>query len=279
MLANFVKLLLSQNRLFDGDYAEVYAGGAGVAWPLLFEEHVQTVHINDFNRSIFAFWHSVIYETENLCKLILDTPISMKEWTRQRSIQKNPGKFSLLELGFSAFFLNRTNRSGIIRGGVIGGKNQTGEWKLDARFNKEDLIARISRIARYSMRIKIYNMDAADFLKKVLPKLPRKTLVYLDPPYYGRGEDLYENYYLHDDHVRISKLIGPIKNPWIVSYDSAPEIIKLYKSFRKIQYDINYSAQMRYAGSEIMFFSNDLVLPKVNHPAFVKGHPSPPLFV
>jgi len=272
MLANFVKLVLSHNDLLDGHYAEIYGGGAGVAWPLLFEEYVQHVHINDLNKAMCAFWKCVLKETDDLCRLIHDTPVTMKEWFRQKARQAKPENYSQLELGFSTFFLNRTNRSGIIKGGVIGGKAQTGKWKLDARFNKVDLIARIQRIARYAKRISIYNYDAADFIVRMPTFLPRKTLVYLDPPYYIKGEGLYEDHYLHEDHVKIARLVKKrIKNPWIVSYDTAPEIIRLYSGHRSKRYDLSYSAQDRYAGSEIMFFSGSLVIPRVSDPTRVRS--------
>jgi len=270
MLANFAKLVVSLNRLLNGHYVEIYAGGASIAWTLLFDEYVQHIHINDLNNSIYAFWKSVLEYTDDLCKLIKDTPITIKERERQKNIQLDPAKHSLLELGFSTFFLNRTNRSGILRGGVIGGKAQNGKWKIDARFNKADLIARIQRIARYSSRISLYNEDASKFIGLLLPNLPRRSLVYLDPPYYSKGDGLYENHYSHEDHVRIASLVGQIKQPWIVSYDNTIPIVNLYQQFRNMKYDLSYSAQDRYAGQEIMFFSDDLVIPDIQNPTHIK---------
>lgn len=271
MLANFAKLIISSNNLFDGHYVEIYAGGASIALSLLFEEYVQHVHINDFSKPVYAFWKSVLVHTDDLCKLINDTDVTIEEWFRQKEIQRTPTNHSEIEVGFSTFFLNRTNRSGILTGGVIGGKAQKGEWKIDARFNKSDLLARIKRIARYASRINVYNDDAADFIKKRLPKLSKKALVYLDPPYYIKGEGLYENHYGHEDHVLISKLVTTrIKQPWIVSYDNTPQITALYKGHKRIKYGLSYSAQERYSGSEIMFFSPSLIVPPVRNPALVK---------
>jgi len=262
-----MKAVLINNGLEDGHYVEVYAGGAGIAWPLLFEEVVRVVHINDINRSIHAFWHCVLYDTESLCRMIRDTKVSLGQWQRQRQILDYPDDRSMLELGFSSFFLNRTNRSGILTGGIIGGKSQTGRWRMNARFNKSDLITRIQRIARYASRVRLYNMDAALIIKDVLPSLPRKTLVYLDPPYYEKGKDLYEDHYHHNDHVLVSKLVtGRIGQAWIVSYDAAPSILELYGQHRSIRYCLSYSAQERYSGSEVMFFSSGLVLPLVDNP-------------
>jgi len=271
MLANFAKLILSQNNLLDCHYVEVYAGGASLAWELLFEEYVHHIHINDISKQLYSFWISVLNYTDDLCRLIHDTPVTVDEWHHQKIIHHNPSHHSLLRVGFSTFFLNRTNRSGILRGGIIGGKQQSGKWGIDARFNKVDLIARIRKIARYSSRISVYNEDASNFIKLHLGNIPKRSLVYLDPPYFLRGKKLYENHYTHDDHATIANLISNfIKRPWIVSYDNNPEIVKLYCTFRNLEYALSYSAQDRYNGSEIMFFSNDLIIPVVSNPTRIK---------
>jgi DNA adenine methylase len=272
MLSKFIKSIITENNLFDGHYVELYAGGAGIAWSLLFEEYVRIVHINDINKSLYKFWKSVLENTEELCRKIHDTPVTIKEWYRQKEIQRHPYKHSDIDLGFSTFFLNRTNRSGILCGGVIGGKNQQGKWKINARFNKKDLIDRIKRIARYKERVRIYNLDAEIYIKKVLPKLSKKTLVFIDPPYYVKGKGLYEDHYSHSDHVNVAKLVlRQIKHPWIVSYDAAPEIIALYKKVYSVRYNMSYSAQEHYTGSEVMFFSKQLKLSqKKLNPVFLR---------
>ena len=278
-LAPFIMLSIERNGLLDGEYVEPYAGGAAIAFSLLFREYVTDVHINDINALIHAFWYSVLHDTEGLCRLIHDTPVNMETWQTQREIQNSQKSHSRLELGFSTFFLNRTTRSGILEGGVIGGKNQDGFWKLDARFNKQDLTSRIQKIARYSDCIHLYNLDAAEFIRKILPRLPKKTLVYLDPPYYAKGKDLYENHYEPQDHAAIATIVSTqIKHKWIVSYDNVPAIEELYRGHRRITYNLSYSAAFRYSGAEIMIFSDDFVIPDVVQPAklrFINGNVEP----
>ena len=270
-LTSFLKLVLRSNNLLDGDYVEPYAGGASIAIALLYDEYARRVHINDLDYSIYAFWYSVLHETERLCRLINDKSVTMDEWHRQNLIQQDTDS-TLVERGFSTFFLNRTNRSGIITGGVIGGKRQSGEWKLDARYNKADLIMRIERIARYKDFIHLYNIDASDFMRNVLPTLSSPALVYLDPPYFVAGKQLlYTNFYEPKDHKSVARLVRKIKPPWIVSYDDVPEIRSLYDGFRYCTYTVHYSAQNRYCGSEIMFFSSKLNIPNVTDPARVKS--------
>lgn len=259
-LSQYIIDILRLNDLTGGHYAEPYAGGAGIAIGLLYLEYVTHIHLNDINKSVYAFWKSVCEQPEELCRLVRDKPLTIAQWRKQKAVQADADA-STLELGFSTLYLNRTNRSGILTGGVIGGKNQTGEWKIDARFNRRDLIQRIQKIASYAPRISLYNLDAAMFLKRKLPKVPVNSLIYLDPPYYAKGKDLYENHYAADDHVAIAALVSSIKQKWIVSYDNAPAIRRLYKRFSQETFTLHYSAHERYRATEVMIFCPKLVTP------------------
>nr|WP_302054935.1 DNA adenine methylase [Burkholderia multivorans] len=266
-LTPFITRLLQLNDLHDGTYVEPYAGGAAVALELLIMGQVRRIHINDLNKSVHAFWRSVLDTPEELCRLILDTPITLEEWHRQRAVQHDPHA-TTLELGFSTFFLNRTNRSGIVNGGVIGGKNQSGEWKIDARFNRADLIARIERIADYSSNITLHQLDAEALIRRLSRSIAKRAFIYLDPPYYKKGQDLYLNYYVHDDHARLAETMKnlPERIRWMVSYDNHPEIRALYSTFRQMTYSLSYSAAERYQGSETLIFADGLAVPAACQP-------------
>lgn len=262
-VVDYIKKLFEVNDLMDGTYIEPYAGGASVALTLLFSEYASRIKINDIDRSIYAFWHSVLEETEELCRLITDTPVNMETWAQQREVQSRKEDAELLELGFSTFFLNRTNRSGILSGGVIGGKKQTGKWKIDARYNIKDLIERIESVAEYGDRIELTSMDAVALIKHIGRPL-EKTFCYLDPPYYVKGRDLYLNYYTDDDHMAIAKAIKKYRGKWIISYDAVPFISDLYKDYRQKEYYLNYSAGNPAKGKEIVVYSEGLVIPDVD---------------
>lgn len=258
-VADYFKQVFKDNLLYDGIYVEPYAGGSSVALSLLFNEYVSKIVINDIDKSIYAFWHSVLNDTDRLCKLINDTPISIDNWQKQKNIQKSKNRYGLLKVGFSTFFLNRTNRSGILNAGVIGGNSQSGAWKMDARFNKKELIKRIERIAYYKGKIELYNMDAIRLTQTLKKDLPAQTLFYFDPPYYVKGKDLYLNFYNDGDHNEIAKEVSDLnKHKWIVTYDNVPFIQKLYDNFRQVKYHLNYSAAAASKGEELMIFSNDL---------------------
>ena len=261
-VVDYVKQLMEVNDLKGGTYIEPYAGGASVALSLLFDKYAGKIKINDKDRAIYAFWYAVLNETDSLCRLINDTPVTMDVWQAQHELQKHKDEVDLLELGFSTFFLNRTNRSGILNGGVIGGKNQDGNSKMDARFNKKDLIERIEHIAGYADLIELTSMDAVALIKRYKRTPAAKTFCYLDPPYYVKGQDLYLNYYRDEDHKDIAEAIQKFKGQWIISYDAVDFISELYKDYRQKKYYLSYSAGNPSKGKEIMVYSNGLILPE-----------------
>lgn len=250
--------LMRYNKISGGTYAEPYAGGAGAATYLLFSGYVNYVIINDIDTAIYAMWNSILHNTEEFLGMLEAVPININSWIKQKKIINNPDSQSLLDLGFAAFFLNRTNISGIIKGGVIGGKEQTGKYKMNARFNKADLAARIRRIAGYKNSISVHNDDAMDFIDKIAEKLPKKTMLYLDPPYYQKGSQLYRNHYKHDDHVKIAGKIKNIERPWLITYDDCETIRELYRDCPGGEFSLRYSAGLRRKGpaTELMFYGN-----------------------
>ncbi|MEW2142563.1 DNA adenine methylase [Micromonospora vinacea] len=265
-VANFLKLLIVQNDLSGIDYVEPYAGGASVALTLLFEDYVSNAHINDLNPGVYQFWRLAIDDPDVLCRRIRAADLTLDEWRRQKRIYADADT-APEDLAFATFFLNRTNRSGIIsRGGVIGGNDQTGDWKIDARFNKASLCARILKIARFAPRLTVTNHDAVTLLKANASRAGA-ALHYLDPPYYLKGSRLYDNFYSHDDHLAVSGTVRSMKGPWVVSYDADPEILSMYPGCESMRYILGYSASKSPNGTEVMFFSEDLVVPDVSSPA------------
>lgn len=262
--APFIAQIMMQNGLTGGHYLEPYAGGAGVALELLFHDHASHVHINDIDPAIYAFWYAVTQETTLLLDLLEDTPISIEQWFKWRDIFRGKVVASSVEHGFATLFMNRTNRSGILMGGVIGGKAQDGQYKLDARFKKDVISKRIQKIAKFSNRISVYNKDSLNLLQNCVRFLPKKSLIYLDPPYYVKGQGLYRNYYVHQDHLAIAKKLqsSSFNRSWVVSYDNTKEIQAMYQLSQGLSYGLNYSAQKRYIGNEVLFSSRNLSIPE-----------------
>jgi DNA adenine methylase len=266
-LAKFVGKICVENN--NGHYVEPYAGGASVALYLMMEGLVEEVTINDLDKSIYAFWYSVLNDTEKLCAKIYRTDVTVENWEKQKRIQKNKNsEEDLLKLGFSTFFLNRTNRSGILDGGIIGGKGQTGNYKIDCRYNKTELVCRIREIAKYKDKINIYNLDALDLIDLIQSKESSANVIfYFDPPYYLKGPSLYMSHYTHDSHQKVGDKIRGITNAkWIVSYDNTPQIKEIYKGLKKREFEFLHTAQYAKIGKEILFYSDNLIVPRVKSP-------------
>ncbi|HEX9722201.1 MAG TPA: DNA adenine methylase [Candidatus Paceibacterota bacterium] len=269
-LAKFVALVCKKNNI-NGHYVEPYAGGASVALHLLLNGYVKEITINDYDRAIYAFWHSILYDTERFCRKIKNTEITLENWKKFKAIHTNKEKTSLFNLGFATFFLNRTNHSGIIDGGMIGGLAQTGKYKIDCRFNKEELTERIKFIASAKDGIHLHHSDALKLIKKLQKKdVTQNTIFYFDPPYYLKGPSLYMNHYKHEDHKKVSSEIRKMKNVrWIVSYDNVRAIRELYRATKKQKYILQHTAYEIKQGKEILFFSNNLLVPRIKNPVKV----------
>ena len=261
--APFIAGVIADNDLTGGHYLEPYAGGAGVALSLLVDGVVEHVHINDADPAIADFWRTATEQSDQLVAMVASEPIDMDAWHHWRGVMLGNVLGSDLERGFATLFMNRTNRSGILKGGVIGGKAQAGDYKINARFMREELCSRLERIGAHAEGIHVYEEDAHQLLLRCHQFLPARSLVYLDPPYYVKGAGLYRNFYKHEDHVRIAKLLGSdrFRRPWVVSYDNADEIKDMYAYARPYAYGLNYTAQRRYTGSEVMFFSKRIAAP------------------
>jgi len=261
-LTGYIAKLLTLNDLRDKHYIEPFCGGAGIGISLLANGQINHLHLNDYDRAIYAFWHSVLFQNEKLLEMIESTEINVRNWQRQKDILSSKSMVDLLDLGFATFFLNRTNRSGILGGGVIGGRKQKGKWKLNARFNKQTLIQRIKLIGQLSENITITNFEAREYIEKKLPSLPSTSLVYFDPPYFHKGSSLYMNAYQNDDHALLAQDIQTqVTQNWIVSYDNTDEIVSLYNECYQEKFSLSYSAQNYYKGSEVMIFKDGLKRP------------------
>lgn len=260
-LYNYVEELVKENNCYT--YIEPFCGGAAVALGLLFDGIVNNIIINDYDYTIFCFWDSILHSTEKFVRMIENADVSIDEWHKQKAIRDNTNGHSKLEIGFSTFFLNRTNRSGIIdKAGPIGGFEQQGNYPIDCRFNKARLISQIKKIEEHEDHIQVYNLEALDFIENVIIK-KRRSFVFFDPPYYSKGPGLYTNFYSHGDHVNLaSEILLRLKNrKWIVTYDNVNAIKAMYAKVPSVEFELRYTLQEKRSSSEVMFFSKNLKRP------------------
>lgn len=248
--------LMRYNGLGGGCFVEPYAGGAGAAIYLLVEGYVDHIVINDLDPAVHAFWWAVLNDTDNFIRLINETPVTVESWRRQREILASPEKHSTTELGFAVFFLSRTSWSGILAAGVMGGKGQKGRFKIDARFNKRDLVRRIQRIAMRRRHVSLFHLDALELIDVLVDSLPKKTLLFFDPPYYAKGSLLYKCCG-ERDHLRIAEKVADLTRPWLVAYDDCEFIRGLYGEYPAVTFSVPYSAGVnRPRAVEVMFYGN-----------------------
>lgn len=268
-LGPWLAQVMRHNAISGGWYVEPYAGGAGAAIFLLTQGCVDHIVINDVDPVVHAFWRAVTEQPKAFIAKVLATPVTMDTWYRQKAVVEAPSQSDFVDVGFAAFFLNRTNRSGILSAGPIGGKAQSGAWKLDARYNKVELCRRIAKIGSLAKHITVLGMDALDLLTDVAPGFPDKCLVYLDPPYFLKGSLLYRNHYQHDDHAAIAHCISGAHYPVVITYDDCPLVRHLYTGTSSTTFSLHYSTHTaRSETNEALFYKN-LALP--SEPRMTRG--------
>lgn len=259
-ISPLIKCIINKAKI-DGTYIEPFAGGAGVALNLLFDNIVENIVINDYDKAIYSFWRAIKEDGQRLIDLIEKTPVNTDEWKKQKQIYLK-GKSYSIELAFAAFYLNRTNRSGILTAGPIGGFEQNGNYKIDVRFNKEKMINKIQKIIDKKKCIRIYNKDIRKFIENIIPKYNDNTFVYFDPPYYNKGQQLYKNFLDPVDHEEIAKYIKTyIACPWVVSYDNVDDIKVMYDEYAQKLFSVTYSAANTGKSTELMIFSDSNLCP------------------
>jgi len=267
ILSDFLIGVLESNPLHRIHYIEPYAGGAGAALRLLFEEHVECITINDADPRVNSFWKAITEHNEEFVKLIQNVPLNVEEWRRQRVIYEECQTSNVLELGFAMFYLNRTARSGIVHnGGPIGGYDQSGNYKIDARFNRKGLIRRIQRIGAYSDRISVSTKDGVELLQRLGDQDENgcHIFVYLDPPYYVKGAELYMNRFSDEEHEKLARFLEfGAAFPWIMTYDYVSAIIGLYKNFNQKEFYLSYSAYKRRRGKEVLIWPDSVEIKAV----------------
>lgn len=257
-MAPFLGHLIETQRKRSPVYVEPFAGGAGAALRLLVDEYVDYIELNDIDPGVAAFWRSVFFETEALIERVRRCPVNLKEWSRQRAVYEGR-KGSVVDLGFATFFLNRTNRSGILSGRPIGGLNQTGKWPISARFHRDDLVARIRLLGRFASRVKVHNQDGIAWLHRHIKKSGSQSFYYVDPPYLNKGRDLYLDTLTWHDHQRLARLLNETSDRWVVTYDCDRRVPdELYRRFRIARFAIAHTAANQHVGWEFAVFSRSL---------------------
>lgn len=259
-LYEYVRTILIANDI-HGTYIEPFAGGAGLALKLLLNDDVERIVINDSDTSIYSFWDCVLNHSDELCNFIQNVPLSTEQWKLEHQIYQNQAEYNRFQIGAATLYLNRTNVSGVIKGGVIGGNDQNGPYKMDARFNRNSLCNKIITIANNKDRIDLYHYDIFDFLCSREYKHYYKAFINFDPPYVNKGGQLYMNFFQESDHKKLKAIIDRSSRKWMVTYDECKLIENLYSKYRKSHLNLTYSANGSRKARELVYFSNNLIIP------------------
>lgn len=259
LAAYLARVMASQSTSVE-TYCEPYAGGVGAGLRLLSDGHVSKLIINDLNPGIAAFWRSAFFNTDALIKMVNECVVDIANWKRQRSVYLAPEDHDDLTLGFATFFLNRTNRSGILNARPIGGLDQSGIWLIDARFNKADLAQRFETLGELAGGVDVRQERAIELIR-TLNRRKHPVLLYVDPPYVVPGEELYMTDHSWDEHERLEQVLTDSPHPWILTYDADARTRELYRDFRCLRFGISHTAQVQKVGREFMFFSRGLRVP------------------
>lgn len=259
-LTDFFTKIIDTNFDSKPRYVEPYAGGAGAAIALLLTGKVSEVVINDLDPAIWSLWASMVEDAERFQTLVRETPVTLEEWRKQKDVYAaGLDKADRLDLGFATFFLNRTNRSGVLNAGVIGGQSQAGAYRIDARYNKATLLHRLARLGAVRDRIEVRNEDGRSLIAEVASDAD--TLIYADPPYYEKGSYLYLNSFAEKDHQQLADVLNsPSNAKWVLTYDDVPAIQNLYRARRSQTFSLHYSAHKPGMARELMVFSDGLCL-------------------
>lgn len=256
-LAGFFTDIIRSLNITDARYIEPYAGGAGAGIALLRKRVVHHLVINDIDPAVHAFWKSVTVNNAEFVRLVSTTPLTIDEWHRQRTIYRTKNEDDPLNLGFAFFYLNRTNRSGILNAGVIGGQQQKGKYKIDARFNRSALIERLTAIGRLASQITVSDSDGRTVIQQYAND--ERTFMYIDPPYVQAGSKLYLNAFDGRDHQALSKIVRAVdKAHWLVTYDTSPLIEKLYQDQFQCRLELTYAARHPGKAEELLVASSSV---------------------
>ncbi len=228
-LSGYISEVLRLNGLRPKLFVEPFAGGASVALQLLTENLVDEIALGERDPFVASFWKIVFNDAEWLIDQIEKMEVTVERWRHFHD-----GTFrSDRERALACLFLNRTSFSGILAdtSGPIGGYKQVSEYKVDCRFPVATLTKRIQQAASLSDRVLF--VSSGDWQKTVakvqeLRYKKNKVFFYFDPPFYAKAERLYRFYFGDKEHEALHRRVVRIRQPWILSYDPAVPIIKLY---------------------------------------------------
>jgi DNA adenine methylase len=244
-------------------YYEPFFGGGGIGLKLLknpplksplgmryiFYPTISSIWINDKDIGISCLWTSVIKYAEKLKRKIIDFKPSVFDfYAFKRELLRLDRKpileDDIVDIGFKKLAIHQISYSGLgtKSGGPLGGINQQSKYLIDCRWSPKYLCKKIDNFHTLFSNINIEQQYCTneDF-GVLLNNANTNCLVYLDPPYYVKGNELYQCGFNENDHVRLSNMLRIANYKWLLSYDDCPEIRKLYWWANTESLSVNYT--------------------------------------
>ena len=262
-LLNYIEKFITSNKISVQAILEPYAGSAAISIGLLSKGTISKAYINDSDQMIFAFWKTVMNNNKELIEMIDSLEVNLDAWFcyRKYLVDKPLTKFNEKDVAMAFLFLNRTSYSGIVKAGPLGGKRQQSRYKIDCRFNKENLKKKIKSIEALSPKVKVFNMDGIQFMKEIIRE-NEDVLIYADPPYYNVGKLLYNQYFDDNKHIQLADYLKQIEEqPWLLSYNANKFIMNLYSDQKMVPIYLDYHTGPYRRNIMEYLFSNRVIPP------------------
>ena len=263
-LVGYLAALLQLNQRRPRLFVEPFAGGASVALQLLNDGLVEQIALGDKDVLVSSFWKTVFFDADWLVKQIEEVEPTLQLWERYRTKPLT----SRRERAFACLFLNRTSFSGILSGtaGPIGGRSQQSAYTIGCRFPKERLIRRIRQAELLASKVTFINYGSWQSTLKAAQRMeisPADTLYYFDPPFYMKADRLYRHFFVTKQHSHLAKAIAKLQADYVLSYDLADPIIKLYNALgmNPTQVELLYSTNSR----EKLLSTKELIVTNLPH--------------
>lgn len=273
-LLNYVEKFITSNNISVQAILEPYAGSAAISMGLLRKGMISKAYINDSDQMVYAFWKTVLNNNEELIEMIDSLEVNLDAWFcyRKYLVDKPLTKFNEKDVAMAFLFLNRTSYSGIVKAGPLGGKKQQSRYKIDCRFNKENIKKKIEQLQEFSSRLEISNMEGIEFMKETIKKTG-DVFIYADPPYYNVGKLLYNQYFDDKKHIQLADYLKQVEEqPWLLSYNANEFIMNLYSDQKMVPIYLDYHTGPYRRNIMEYLFSNRVIPPfearenkKVNH--------------
>lgn len=241
---------------YDYEYREPFFGAGAIGIRLLeSSSRIKKVFINDFDLGISSIWTAVINQPEELIsKLKVFKPTAGAFFDFKEKILAWEGQEPDLDLAFMKIAIHQMSFSGLgtKAGGPIGGKSQLSAYDVSCRWSIPHLSKYIRRYNKlFSNRTirenRCFGLDFEEVIKK-----KGKAFLYLDPPYYEKGPELYQHFFTDHDHFRLAHVLQKTEYPWLLSYDNCVAIRKIYDWAECMEIDINYTINTSRVKTELL---------------------------